>query len=308
MVQLPKGYDSLVVLGPTASGKTTLGVELAVRLNGEILSADSRQVYRGLDIGSGKDLETYQHAVRPVACHLVDLVGLPEEFSLFDYVSAFNSALRGVLANHSVPIVVGGSGLYLQAIIDRYEFPILDNESEMADRLSHLDLEELQSKYLDLSPNPHNTTDLQDKQRLTQAILIAHQKQNSGEMLQAYPLKPFMLGIATEPGVLHKQIRRRLEERLEQGLLDEVSGLLEAGIKPARLQQLGLEYRYVTDFLLGAIRNRNDLVQKLSSAINQFAKKQRTWFRKMEREGHRIHWLKAPSPDAAIHLLQNESS
>jgi tRNA dimethylallyltransferase len=277
----------LVVLGPTASGKTHLAVQAARRLNGEIISADSRQVYRGLDIGSGKDLEEY--GATPY--HLVDVVDPGYGFSLFDFVHAFSQAFSKIRGRGRLPILAGGTGLYLDAVLRGYELVTVSENRALRLELDRLSLDALRERLRALRPQQHNTSDLDDRHRLLRAIEIAEgERQADAQPLALPPLTPQIFGLRWPRELLRQRITKRLRERLDHGLIEEVVTLHEAGVSWETLDYYGLEYRFVARHLQGQL-NRNDLFQKLNSAIHQFAKRQETWFRRMERQGVAIHWL-----------------
>jgi len=277
----------LVILGPTASGKTQVAVQAARHLNGEILSADSRQVYRGLDIGSGKDLAEYGE----IPHHLIDIVDPGCEYNLFDFARNFSQAYAAVLARQRLPILAGGTGLYLDAVLRGYRLvPVAENQALRLE-LAPLNLTQLQQRLTLLRPELHNTTDLHDRERLIRAIEIAAGEQQDDCQPLALPsLSPRVYGLRWPRAVLRERITRRLRERLDQGMLEEVAGLHAAGVSWETLEFYGLEYRFVAWHLQGRL-SRNDLFQQLNSAIHQFAKRQETWFRRMERQGVAIHWL-----------------
>jgi tRNA dimethylallyltransferase len=279
----------LVVLGPTASGKTHLAVQVARQLDGEIISADSRQVYRGLDIGSGKDLDEYGE----IPYHLIDVVDPGYEFSLFDFARGFCTAYREIGGRSRLPILAGGTGLYLDAVLRGYDLVAVSQNPALRAQLEPLPLEVLQARLRELRPGQHNTTDLADRSRLIRAIEIAEGEQPSGTQPLPIPeLAPKVFGLRWPRELLRQRITTRLRQRLEHGLVEEVAGLHAAGVSWQTLDYFGLEYRFVADHLQGRL-NRNDLFQKLNSAIHQFAKRQETWFRRMERQGIAIHWLEA---------------
>ncbi len=285
----------LVVLGPTASGKTTLAVEAARHLQGEIISADSRQVYRGLDIGSGKDLDEYGD----VPYHLIDVVDPGYEFSLFDFLQEFNKAYRGVSARNRLPILAGGTGLYLDAVLRGYALVEVEENPQLRAELHPLSMNALRDRLRSMRPELHNTTDLAERDRLVRAIEIAEGEDNRKQQPLAMPdLSPQIFGLRWSRDVLRQRITRRLRDRLEQGMIEEVAALHAGGVSWQTLDYYGLEYRYVAQFLQGML-NRNDLFQKLNSAIHQFAKRQETWFRRMERKGVVIHWLDAAADPVA---------
>ncbi len=295
--------DALVVLGPTASGKTHLGVQLAALLGGEILSADSRQVYRGLDIGSGKDLDEYTLEGRAIPYHLIDIAELAQEFSVFHFQRAFFEACGQVRQRGVMPVIVGGTGLYLDAVLRGYRMAEVPENPELRQELEALSMEALAARLLCLKPSVHNTTDLHERERTIRAIEIA-------EFERAHPpepapeLRPRILGTAWERRELHGRIALRLKQRLDGGMIEEVEGLHTQGHSWERLERLGLEYRFVSQFLRGEIRNRNDLFQKLLAAIQQFAKRQETWFRRMERQGTTIHWVPRAEFALAVQALR----
>ncbi|MDT8443786.1 MAG: tRNA (adenosine(37)-N6)-dimethylallyltransferase MiaA [Desulfuromonadales bacterium] len=277
----------LVVLGPTASGKTLLAVQAARQLNGEIISADSRQVYRGLDIGSGKDLEEYD----AIPYHLIDVVDPGYEFSLFDFVHAFSQVFCEIRGRGRLPILAGGTGLYLDAVLRGYELVTVSENSALRLELDRLSLDALKERLRTLRPQQHNTSDLDDRCRLLRAIEIAEgERQADAQPIALPPLTPEVFGLRWPRELLRQRITKRLRERLDNGLIEEVVTLHEAGVSWETLDYYGLEYRFVARHLQGQL-NRNDLFQKLNSAIHQFAKRQETWFRRMERQGVAIHWL-----------------
>jgi len=292
----------LVVLGPTASGKTHLAVAAAQHLNGTIVSADSRQVYRGLDIGSGKDLAEYGDT----PYRLIDLVDPGYEFSLFDFVREFNTAFAEISASGRLPILAGGTGLYLDAVLRGYSLSDVPENQALRQELEPLSLDVLQQRLCRLRAEQHNTTDLNDRSRLIRAIEIAEGEQRGdAKFLQIPELTPLVFGLRWPREVLRQRITRRLRERLELGMIEEVEALHAGGVSWETLDFYGLEYRFVAQHLQGQL-NRNDLFQKLNSAIHQFAKRQETWFRRMERQGVKIHWLE-PQGDAVTELLKEWS-
>lgn len=295
--------NALVVLGPTASGKTTLGVQLARLLGGEILSADSRQVYRGLDIGSGKDLEEYRQGGAPVPYHLIDLVDLTTEFSVFNYQQAFYATFEDVRARGVLPVVVGGTGLYLEAALSGYRMVAAPENPALRAELQQLDDNALRARLVALRPDLHNRTDLDDRERTVRAIEIAEYAREH-EPPPAPEIRPLILGTRWDREVLRERIAQRLKERLDHGMIEEVEALHAAGYSWERLELLGLEYRFVAQFLQGTIKNYNDLFQKLNAAIVQFAKRQGTWFRRMERHGTTIHWVDEADLNMAMHLVR----
>jgi len=278
----------LVILGPTASGKTRLAVAAARALDGEIISADSRQVFRRMDIGTGKDLEEYG----AVPYHLIDILEPGLEFSVFDFQRDFTAAFKLVTSRGRLPVLVGGTGLYLDSVLRGYQLVTVPENPELRSELEMLSLDQLRGRLLALLPVQHNTTDLLQRERLVRAIEIAsHQgRKEAAVTVQLPELKPLIFGIKIEREIVRKRITERLKARLNGGMIEEVKLLLAEGVPIARLESYGLEYRYISRYLAGEI-NRNDMFQKLNSAIHDFSKNQGTWFRKMEKHGIEIIWL-----------------
>lgn len=316
MMNSPKSaaYNSIFLLGPTAVGKTAIGVRLAVALGGEIISGDSRQVYRGLDIGSGKDLADYDvpralvQKLNPslaetcgerwhVPYHLIDVTDLSREFNLFDYQEAFYPAFAGILARGKLPVVVGGTGMYVDCILRNYDLVPTPENPALHAELEAKSYDELKAMLIAEKANLHNTTDFADKDRIIHALEI--ERYLKSPECAAYrtsrpprpEVHPLVLGTTLPRPLVRERIARRLRERMENGLIEEVQGLHEAGAEWARLEQLGLEYRFVSEFLQGKIATKDELFEKLNLAIGQFAKRQETWFRGMEKKGVKIHWL-----------------
>ncbi len=280
-------FNLLVVLGPTASGKTKLAVELARQFNGEILSADSRQVYRGLDLGSGKDLAEYEE----IPYHLIDIVDPGYEYNIFDFQRHFVEAFEDISKRGKLPILAGGSALYVDSILKGYRLIEVPENPQLRAQLAELSHEQLIEKLQQLKPQLHNSTDLIDRQRLTRAIEIAQGEQASNAKLPPFPeIKPFIISIDWPREVLRQRITQRLKQRLTEGLIEEVTSLHEQGVSWETLEFYGLEYRFVAQFLQGKL-SENDMFQKLNSAIHQFAKKQDTWLRRLQRNGFNLHQL-----------------
>jgi tRNA dimethylallyltransferase len=296
----------LVILGPTASGKTTLGVRLAHALGGEILSVDSRQVYRGLDLGSGKDLAEYNVEGDPVPYHLIDIVDLDAEFSVFAYQRAFFEAFEDVQNRGRLPVAVGGTGLYLSAVLDGYRMVEVPENPVLREELAGLDMPALETRLRVLKPNLHNTSDLTDHARLVRAIEIAeHSRDHPPAPLPE--VRALVLGTRWPRVELRDRIAARLRERLDAGMIDEVAGLHAQGYSWERLDLLGLEYRFIARYLRGEIENRKTLFAELNTAIAQFAKRQETWFRRMERLGTQIHWVDRADYAAALRILKDHA-
>ena len=266
-------------------GKTRLGVGIARRLSGEIISADSRQVYRGMDIGTGKDLTEYG----AIPYHLIDVVAPGEEFNVFQFQRRFLDAVADIRARGRLPVLVGGTGMYLDAVLRGYRLAEVPENPILRAELSPMPIELLAERLKQTASRLHNTTDLLDRERLVRAIEIAaYEHAHQPEPLPK--LHPLVLGVRWERSILRQRITDRLKERLAHGMIAEVERLHAAGVPWEKLEFYGLEYRYVAQHLQGKL-TRNDLFQKLNSAIHDFAKRQETWFRRMERNGTMIHWL-----------------
>jgi tRNA dimethylallyltransferase len=292
----------LVVLGPTASGKTSLGVRLAMELGGEIISADSRQVYRGLDIGAGKDLEEYLIDGVRVPHHLIDVADLDREFSVFDFQQQSYQAFEEITGRNALPVMVGGTGLYIQSVLSGYRMVEVSENPGLRDELGKLSDEQLEDRLRSLKDRLHNVTDLESRERVIRAIEIAEAEKRNPPP-PAPDIRPLVLGTRFPKDELHRRIKARLSERMENGLIEEVEKLSERRVGWERLYSLGLEYRFVAERLQGKIKNRNDLFQKLYGAICKFAKRQGTWFRRMEREGIEIKWIDRGDFDQARRIV-----
>ncbi len=282
-----KNNTLLVIIGATASGKTKLAIKLAQQYQGEILSADSRQVYRGLDIGSGKDLHEYKNT----PYHLIDIVDPGYEFNVFEYQKAFTDAFHDVTDRHKLPLLVGGTGLYLDSVLSRYQFTEAPINNKLRSELECKTDEDLTSILKNLNPGLHNTTDLLHRNRILRAIEIAQAtKIPQQPSLELPQINPLILGIKWERSPLRERIRERLLQRLDEGMIEEVEALHSEGVSWETLHFYGLEYRFVASYLKGEL-NRNDMFQKLNASIYQFAKQQEKWFRRFESKGMEIHWL-----------------
>ena len=306
-------YNCVVILGPTAVGKTSIGVSVAHALDGEIISADSRQTYRRLDIGSGKDLCEYIIDGKQIPYHLIDIVDLPAEYTVYDYQKDFYKAFEDIIKRKKRPVVVGGTGMYLDAIIRDYKLVNLQEDKVLHEELESTPLEVLCERLLKEQPDLHVKADLQEKERVIKAIEIIEAKKRGNDTTSDYrpDINPFIIGTTLNREQLWQNISIRLKERLDEGMLDEVSSIHEDGISWERLEKLGLEYRYCSLFLQGKIATKDELFEQLFIAIRQFSKRQQTWFRMMEKKGVKIHWLEPASKEErinqALQLISKES-
>ena len=288
-------YNCVIILGPTAVGKTSIGVHVADHFNGEVISADSRQTYRYLDIGSGKDLSEYCVDGRPVPYHLIDITELPAEYNVYNYQQDFYRVFKDITARGKLPVVVGGTGMYLDAIVRDYQLVIMPENKVLREELEATPLEELAERLMREQPDLHTKNDLLEKDRVIKALEIIEAKRQGYDStsVQRPEIKPLIIGTTLPRPQLWENISIRLKERLDNGMIEEVKGIHDSGITWERLEKLGLEYRFCSLFLQGLIESKEELYEKLFIAIRQFAKRQETWFRMMEKKGVEINWLDA---------------
>ncbi len=300
-------YELITILGPTASGKTTFAAQLADRLNTEIISADSRQIYKGMTIGTGKDLEDYVINGRSIPYHLIDIQEAGYRYNVFEYQHDFFEAFTDIQRKGKTPILCGGTGLYIESVLKAYPLLAVPENTELRKRLLEKSLEELEA-ILRSYKQLHNITDLDSPKRAIRAIEIEeYYLKQPPESNQYKPLNSLIIGIDIDRDLRRKKITARLKKRLEEGMIEEVHTLLDNGILPEDLIYYGLEYKYLTLFLTKQL-TFDAMFCQLETAIHQFAKRQMTWFRGMERRGFQIHWLDANMPteekiEAALNLI-----
>lgn len=299
----------ITILGPTASGKTMIATQLAARLDGEIISADSRQVYRRMDIGTGKDLSDY----KGIPYHLIDIVEPGTKYNLFQYQEDFHKAYDDIVGRGKQAILCGGTGLYIEAVLKGYNLPDVPQNPELRKSLEGKSLEELTQMLIELKKQTgsvmHNKTDVDSCQRAIRAIEIEkYILEVRGERLEVRempPLDSIIIGVDIDRELRRKKITQRLHARLKEGMVDEVRGLLNEGIPPENLIYYGLEYKFLTQYIIGEL-SYNEMVRQLEIAIHQFAKRQMTWFRGMERRGFHIHWVTRPENDNELNTVVDE--
>ena len=286
----------ITILGPTASGKTPVAARLAEEIGGEVISADSRQVYRRMDIGTGKDLEDFGS----VPYHLIDICEPGTKYNLFEYQQDFYDVYQQIRSRGAVPILCGGTGLYIEAVLKGYKLSPVPQNQALRDSLEGKPLDELTEMLVKLKAqngsNMHNTTDVDSCQRAIRAIEIeTYNLQHPMPKRELPPVDSLIIGIDIDRELRREKITRRLKARLENGMVEEVKALLDEGIPAEDLIYYGLEYKFLTEYLTGQL-TYDEMFQRLEIAIHQFAKRQMTWFRGMERRGFKINWINATLP------------
>jgi tRNA dimethylallyltransferase len=293
---LNKKYNLITILGPTASGKTSVAAKVAAQLGGEVISADSRQVYRGMNLGTGKDYEDYTVDGKNVPYHLIDIVDAGYEYNVFEYQKDFLKVFDDISQRAKLPVMCGGSGLYLEAILKNYKLIQVPNNGELRENLLGKSLEELTEILKTYKNYLHNQTDTENEKRAVRAIEIEEYYLDHPEIDTGMPeIRSLVVGVKFDRLSRRKRITNRLRQRFKEGMLDEVQNLLEKGLTPEQLTYYGLEYKFMTQHLTGQITYQ-EMFEGLNVAIHQFAKRQMTWFRRMEKQGIEIHWLDGYMP------------
>ena len=290
----------ITILGPTASGKTSIAAALASRIGGEIISADSRQVYRRMDIGTGKDLADYEVGGKHIPYHLIDIAEPGYKYNLFEYQRDFHTAYDDITSRGRTPVLCGGTGLYIEAVLNGYALSPVPQNQELRDSLSAKSLDELTAMLKALKEqtgsNMHNRSDVDTVQRAIRAIEIeTYNLQHPTPEREMPGISSLVIGVDVDRETRRRRISDRLEARLHEGMIDEVKGLLAEGVSAESLMYYGLEYKFVTEYVTGKTKY-NDMLSRLEIAIHQFAKRQMTWFRGMERRGIHINWIDASLP------------
>lgn len=290
----------ITILGPTASGKTSLAAALAARIDAEIISADSRQVYRGMTIGTGKDLDDYRQGDRLIPYHLIDICEPGTKYNLFQYQQDFHLIYNNIMARGVRPILCGGTGLYIESVLKGYALSPVPQNQALRDKLADKSLAELTEMLEDLKRRNHsvmhNQTDVDTAQRAIRAIEIeSYNLEHPTDNRTLPPIDSVIIGVDINREERRRKITQRLKQRLEEGMVDEIRQLLDRGIAPENLIYYGLEYKFVTEYVIGKT-SYEEMFRQLEIAIHQFAKRQMTWFRGMERRGFTIHWIDALDP------------
>lgn len=288
-------YELITIIGPTASGKTSLAAALAARLDTEIISGDSRQIYRSMDIGTGKDLADYVVGGKKIPYHLIDICNPGYKYNVFEYQHDFHKAFESIKAKQKIPILCGGTGMYIEAVLKGYKLLDVPKNKELRDALKGKNLTELE-EILATYKTLHNKTDVDSAQRAIRAIEIEeyYKKEAPGKNEYA-PIHSLIIGVQIDRELRRAKISKRLKDRLDEGMVEEVRKILKAGVHPEDLIYYGLEYKYLTLYVTGQM-TYEEMVSQLEIAIHQFAKRQMTWFRGMERRGFTIHWVDATWP------------
>ncbi|MBR3567063.1 MAG: tRNA (adenosine(37)-N6)-dimethylallyltransferase MiaA [Salinivirgaceae bacterium] len=285
----------ITILGPTASGKTAIATHLAAEIDAEIISADSRQVYRRMDIGTGKDLSDYQIDDKRIPYHLIDIVEPGTKYNLFQYQQDFLKVYDDLLKRQKRAILCGGSGLYIESVLDGYKMTSVPVNDELRAELKDYTEAQLEQRLKSVK-KLHNNADFDTRQRTVRAIEIAEYQKQNANSIPDFPTIPYIIiGVAMERETVCQSIYSRLKQRLRDGMIDEVQALLDSGIAPIDLEYYGLEYKFVTQYLQGEF-SYNYMVEHLNIAIRQFAKRQMTWFRRMERNGFKVNWIDGRLP------------
>ena len=298
--------DLIVILGPTATGKTLLAVQLADKWDGEIISADSRQVYRSMDIGTGKDLNEYKHSGKQIPYHLIDIADPMEEYNVALFQKDFYRVFSDIKTRNKLPILCGGTGFYIKAVLMDFQLPTVGPDKMLRQKLETRALEELIQILDNISPGASAKTPVDTKRRVIRAIEVEMNRgkeEGSRSKTKSKIRTPLVLGMEYPREILRKRITIRLNERLENGMIEEVESLLQNGITHERLENLGLEYRFISRYLQENI-TKNEMITQLNTAIHRFAKKQMTFFRNMEKNGININWIPNGNLESALKIIQ----
>ncbi|MBW2561850.1 MAG: tRNA (adenosine(37)-N6)-dimethylallyltransferase MiaA [Deltaproteobacteria bacterium] len=300
-----EGYNLIVILGPTASGKTRIAAMIAKDLRSEVISADSRQVYRGMDLGTGKDISEFLVDGVEIAYHLIDIVDAGHEFNLFEYQKMFYRSFSEISERGVIPIMAGGTGLYIEAVVKGYRMLEVPEDPALREEFQEMDMDAMRDHLFKINPALHNTTDTEGRDRLIRAIEIAEysKMREFVEEIEHPRINPFIIGIRWERSVLRDRITERLKKRIDMGMIEEVKNLHNQGVSWERLDSFGLEYRYASRYLQGKM-DFDEMFRQLNTRIHQFSKRQMTWFRRMERRGIAIHWIDNADYDSVKRLVE----
>ena len=289
-------YNLVTILGPTASGKTSISAHLAATINGEVISADSRQVYKGMDLGTGKDYDDYLVDNMLVTSHLIDIEDAGKHYNVYRFQNDFARIFSDISSRGKFPVLCGGSGLYIEAVLNNYKLIQVPPNRELREELEGKSMDELTDILKSLKPDLHNKTDIETDRRAIRAIEIEKYYSSNQQMDSGLPvICSLNIGVAFDREIRRDRISQRLRQRLEAGMIEEVKSLLESGLTPEQLIYYGLEYKYLTLYVTGEL-SYSQMFERLEIAIHQFAKRQMTWFRGMEKRGTNIHWIDGNLP------------
>ena len=310
MNQLINQFDNIVILGPTATGKTQLAVQLAHKLGGEIISADSRQVYRGMDIGTGKDLNEYNFKGVSIPYYLIDIVAPIEEYNVAQFQRDFQRVYSDIKERKKLPILCGGTGFYIKTVLMDFQLPKTEPDKQLRQELEAWKLEDLIKELEAISPGASANTPVDTKRRVIRAIEVVKGREKENRKKETGKRKPensnlqdtTVIGIEYPREVIRERITKRLHSRLNNGMIEEVESLLQNGVTHERMEILGLEYRFISRYLNG-VYNKDEMTVLLNTAIHQFAKKQMTFFRNMEKNGIKIHWIPEGDFETALEVI-----
>ncbi len=300
-----QSLDLITVLGPTASGKTQLAVQLAHKLNGEIISADSRQIYRGMDIGTGKDLDEYTIDNIQIPYHLIDILDPTEDYSVYQFQQDFHDSVEKIKLNGRQPILCGGTGLYLDSVLLDYKFEPILADNQLRDDLEKRSKEELLIFFENIDARLYSEWPLDTKRRIIRGIELALADGTPETNSQPHDLsRTCIIGIQSTREIIRQRITQRLQQRIDGGMIEEVESLISNGLPKERLNYFGLEYKFVHRYLDGEL-SKSEMFELLNIAIHQFAKRQRSWFRRMEKRGIKIHWVDNGSVEYSLKIIQS---
>ena len=296
----------LVIIGPTATGKTKLSVQLANKLDGEIISADSRQVYRGMDIGTGKDLDEYKLSSKTIPYHLINIADPMEEYNVAQFQQDFQKVFTGIRERKKNPILCGGTGFYIKAVIMDFQLPTAGPNKQLRQELTTWTIEDLIEKLENISPGASSITPIDTKRRIIRAIEVIQNTTKEKKVRSKKKTKlqtPLVLGVEYPRQSIREKITERLHERLENGMIKEVEALLQQGVTHERLESLGLEYRFISRYIRDQM-TKDEMITQLNTAIHRFAKKQMTFFRNMEKNGIKINWMSGGNLESALKIIK----
>ena len=299
-------FNSVLVLGPTASGKTKMAVKIALEMDGEIVSIDSRQVYKRLDIGTGKDLHEYSAGNKNISYHLIDIIEPDKKYNISLFVKDFYEVWKQIKDRNKLPVLCGGTGLYMDAILKKHEYINVPVNQELRAGMENMDHHELIRKFQSFTSPYHAIADISTRKRTIRAMEIArYLNEFSMEESLYFDVKPFIVGVKVDAEKRRKNISERLLLRIQNGLIEEVENLIQSGISKDQLIYFGLEYKWITEYVCGNI-NKSNMIEKLCTEIHRYSRRQMTWYRKMEREGFKINWIEPEALEDFLPIIREQ--